>query len=548
MASRNGGGSRSGSRSGRGDAQDPIELSSDSESESYAGSGSGRDDNTDGEYGNDLADGICEFRSRRYHEQECERYFDCPGHVVERVVEDEDVEIGEVNDQRDPMHSDIDDNDDADEDGEEPELPATPPRAPPRDDVAGRTAGNPIVLASSPAVPRADGSLGPARRDLPRMGDLLGPAQRDAPLVAGPSGLRVQGQSAEPPEFVVPRWQPDAEATYCPICHTQFSIFVRKHHCRKCGRVVCNSCSPHRITIPYQYIVQPPWAPRNPGQRYSGILGSPGELGIPGGGESVRLCNPCVPDPNIAPPQAPAVHWRSQSGLQGANPANARWSSYFGGVPVNDLHARSRSVTMMLPGIPSSSRPQRSERNHQDRILSGTPPVYYPHQAPAVPNANLYRQLPPLPPHHTRPAEPAPAPQYQIAEEDECPVCHRELPHRAQPNFEALREAHIKTCIQAHSAYGGSSSAGGPSNASGAAEGSPLPRIPPRRTGMFPYAATEKDCVDSAECSICLEEFEVGVPMARLECLCRFHRMCIDAWFDRHPGRCPMHQHEDFGY
>jgi len=34
------------------------------------------------------------------------------------------------------------------------------------------------------------------------------------------------------PSVVLPRWQPDAEVTYCPICHTQFSFFVRKHHCR----------------------------------------------------------------------------------------------------------------------------------------------------------------------------------------------------------------------------------------------------------------------------------------------------------------------------
>lgn len=30
-----------------------------------------------------------------------------------------------------------------------------------------------------------------------------------------------------------PRWQPDAEVTYCPICLTQFSFFIRKHHCRQ---------------------------------------------------------------------------------------------------------------------------------------------------------------------------------------------------------------------------------------------------------------------------------------------------------------------------
>lgn len=42
---------------------------------------------------------------------------------------------------------------------------------------------------------------------------------------------------------VLPRWQPDGEVTYCPICRTQFSIFVRKHHCRY---VYCSYCSRNR--------------------------------------------------------------------------------------------------------------------------------------------------------------------------------------------------------------------------------------------------------------------------------------------------------------
>lgn len=37
-------------------------------------------------------------------------------------------------------------------------------------------------------------------------------------------------------DIVLPRWQPDAEVTYCPICRTQFSFFVRKHHCRYVGQ------------------------------------------------------------------------------------------------------------------------------------------------------------------------------------------------------------------------------------------------------------------------------------------------------------------------
>lgn len=43
---------------------------------------------------------------------------------------------------------------------------------------------------------------------------------------------RFRGDDGMAPEFMLPRWQPDAEVTYCPICQTQFSFFVRKHHCR----------------------------------------------------------------------------------------------------------------------------------------------------------------------------------------------------------------------------------------------------------------------------------------------------------------------------
>jgi hypothetical protein len=64
---------------------------------------------------------------------------------------------------------------------------------------------------------------------------------------------------------------------------------------------------------------------------------------------------------------------------------------------------------------------------------------------------------------------------------------------------------------------------------------------------VFPYKATEKDCVDDAECTVCFEEFEVGVDMGRLECFCRFHLSCIQRWFETRPGQCPVHQHDGGG-
>jgi hypothetical protein len=49
---------------------------------------------------------------------------------------------------------------------------------------------------------------------------------------------------------------------------------------------------------------------------------------------------------------------------------------------------------------------------------------------------------------------------------------------------------------------------------------------------MVTFLATEKDCVGEggegiAECIICFEDIEVGVEMARLECLCKFHKVCL---------------------
>lgn len=232
----------------------------------------------------------------------------------------------------------------------------------------------------------------------------------------------------------------------------------------------------------------------------------------------------------------------------------------------------------------------------------------------------------------SRPLPPIP----RIREEDECPVCHRELPSRALPDFESLRSNHVTQCIEEQIAiHSGrprqqspannpprrqrpssaamtssvsvssppqglsnspnsitsSSSSQGETNFAQAINLQPpapdisyFPNTPegrtafreaqhaavvlghtrsssqsplahpstsfspePRRTGMFPYKATEKDCVDDAECTICLEEFEVGIEMARLECLCRFHEKCIRSWWEGKPGRCPVHGHDAWG-
>lgn len=41
-------------------------------------------------------------------------------------------------------------------------------------------------------------------------------------------------------------WQPDNSVTKCPICNKSFGLLFRRHHCRKCGRVVCSNCAPEK--------------------------------------------------------------------------------------------------------------------------------------------------------------------------------------------------------------------------------------------------------------------------------------------------------------
>ncbi|XP_018428696.1 PREDICTED: RUN and FYVE domain-containing protein 1, partial [Nanorana parkeri] len=45
-------------------------------------------------------------------------------------------------------------------------------------------------------------------------------------------------------------WLKDDEATGCKQCDKEFSISRRKHHCRNCGDIFCNTCSSNELSLP----------------------------------------------------------------------------------------------------------------------------------------------------------------------------------------------------------------------------------------------------------------------------------------------------------
>ncbi|TLD23611.1 FYVE-domain-containing protein [Venturia nashicola] len=413
------------------------------------------------------------------------------------------------------------------------------------------------------------------------------PATRQLPPIPPPTDRRTS-------EFVLPKWQADAEVTHCPVCKIQFTFFYRKHHCRKCGRVVCTSCSPHRITIPRQFIVRPP----DPPSAIVGLTGSDGDTSplsprICWGGEEVRVCNPCVPDPNLSPPPQNAFSPAGSPGhyryMERPTPPNRHRTSSAVHPPHRPDHGHRSTLSdaAIMTADPRRSLPHDPLRyGHQftnptsvrDLWPPTAPPgrsVMFPPRTPSASGSGVGLAPSPFPYRSmldtSAPLPPVPQPaRRQIAEEDECPICGSELPPKGPNGDETAREGHISDCVKSHeyvptppshptpnpletgpiasssapSASSSSLPAGSFSSASGSG-----PLRQRRMTGgrMLVYHATEKDCVgedqEPTECVICFEEFDEGDEMGRLECLCKFHRTCIRQWWDtKGVGSCPTHQ------
>lgn len=77
------------------------------------------------------------------------------------------------------------------------------------------------------------------------------------------------------------QWMPDSTAKACGACKRDFTLILRRHHCRVCGKIFCDDCSNRKLPIAHHLIVRKPGTPTNT----LAMLTTPTQL--------VRVCLDC---------------------------------------------------------------------------------------------------------------------------------------------------------------------------------------------------------------------------------------------------------------
>ncbi|SPO27125.1 uncharacterized protein UTRI_10586_B [Ustilago trichophora] len=301
-----------------------------------------------------------------------------------------------------------------------------------RPPISQRQSSAASLLRNNVAPSEAGTSLAAARS-----ADLAANREFRVPTNEAPNKVTLRRGPAMREQNLQPQWERDEEARNCRGCGRHFTFFLRKHHCRRCGRIFCDSCSSKRAQLRLAEIVVDPSLP--------GMAAS--EALVP-----TRVCNGCHAELQL-PPQ-----------LQNMRGAEAMMAA-----------SRTRS------GGDPSSRSGVETRLDEDVL-----------QSTLAPPSDV---------------------SSRASELTECPVCTTTL---STLGGTEEQEAHVRNCLENG---GGGSMQGG---------------------RYLVYKLPENSPIVGKECSICMEDFVANSTIARLPCLCYFHRGCIDSWFKR--GReCPVH-------
>jgi len=59
------------------------------------------------------------------------------------------------------------------------------------------------------------------------------------------------GTTPRPLSEVAPVWAQDSTAHSCHLCHREFGVLLRRHHCRRCGSLSCQKCASETLRLDF---------------------------------------------------------------------------------------------------------------------------------------------------------------------------------------------------------------------------------------------------------------------------------------------------------
>lgn len=337
-----------------------------------------------------------------------------------------------------------------------------------------------------------------------------------------------------------PVWQDDNSVTRCFICDSNYHIFNRRHHCRKCGRVVCGSCSQQPVKYFPNTVV---------------VLNGSGDRHIATAHERFRTCDECVEEIRMIRRALFAFDTGRTAGYFGDDGGSTSTTSTpENTTPQNEETTENNSVVKHVAN--TRTRLLRTSSSHSD----------------VVPNSSRR--------HRSR------SNHDDDSDDNLCPVCAVDLlklyidrnkthiENISNSDFEEFKAGHISDCLVAYD-FSTSAQRFSPSKKSPSANKMLVYNIPPIPKPIFenipdnadrsdepvenqddqvqqvgsvqsnqtiPQSSEKKEDIVENECVICLEDLKPGDKVGRLECLCVFHYKCIKDWFNKKGyGECPVH-------
>lgn len=285
-------------------------------------------------------------------------------------------------------------------------------------------------------------------------------------------------------EREIPKWQADEEATECFLCEEKYNFFHRRHHCRKCGRVVCGDCSGQFL----KYFLNTP------------IVSGPdsrGETLEPNG--SYRTCDECAAEVRMVGRVLVGERTDSERAEDRIREEQRKpdEESDDNLCPI----CASNLLKEYKGPVESDQEKEQFERfkeKHVDDCLHAfdfsRDQSRGNRRSKSQRNKMLVYNMPPIP-----------KPKYEtIGNEGSSSVdttgSQREWKQGERQNNDSGTQERKKPLLTDDEKYG------------------------------------------EDECVICLEEMRPGDKVGRLECLCVFHYKCIKDWFNKKGhGECPVH-------